>query len=54
MDLNSTAYPASSLLVDSCDVPGPPATYWAGSTGTSGHTITLTLACTVTIDRQDF
>ena len=52
MDKDSTAYPASSLLTDSCDVYGPPATYWVGSEGSSGHTITLNLACAVTIDRE--
>ena len=52
MDKDSTAYPASSLLTDSCDVYGPPATYWVGSAGSSGHAIILNLACTVTIDRE--
>lgn len=52
MDKDSTAYPASSLLTDSCDVYGPPATYWVGGAGSSGHAIILNLACTVTIDRE--
>ena len=41
MDKDSTAYPASSLLSDSCDVYGPPATYWVGSAGSSGFVVTI-------------
>ncbi len=52
MNKDAVVYPADSLLTDSCDVYGTPSTYWVGSTGTTGHTVTLTLPCTVTIDRQ--
>jgi hypothetical protein len=55
MDKDPVNFPPDSLLTDSCDVNGnstAPSTYWVGATGTAGHTITLTLPCTVTIDRQ--
>jgi hypothetical protein len=55
MDKDPVLYPPDSLLTDSCDVYGngsAPSTYWVGAAGTSGHTVTLTLPCTVTIDRQ--
>ncbi len=56
MDKDSVLYPPDSLLTDSCDVYGngstAPSTYWVGATSTTGHTITLTLPCSVTIDRQ--
>ncbi len=51
MNKDAVVYPADSLLTDSCDVYGTPSTYWVGGTGTAGHTVTLTLPCTVTIDR---
>jgi hypothetical protein len=51
-DYNSAIYPGSNLLNDSCTVSGAPATYWVGSNGPNGHTIVLTLPCTVTIDRH--
>jgi hypothetical protein len=54
MDYNSAQFPGNSLLIDNCNVYGSPATYWVGSSSlTSGHTITLTLPCTVTIDRKE-
>jgi hypothetical protein len=56
MDKDPVSYPPDSLLTDSCDVYGngsaAPSTYWVGAAGTAGHTIILTLPCTVTIDRQ--
>jgi hypothetical protein len=55
LDKDPLSYPPDSLLTDSCDVYGngsaAPSTYWVGATGTAGHTVTLTLPCTVTIDR---
>jgi hypothetical protein len=51
-DYNSANYPASNLLNDGCTVSGAPATYWVGNNSPNGHTIVLTLPCTVTIDRH--
>jgi hypothetical protein len=58
LDKDPVSYPPDSLLTDSCDVYGngstaAPSTYWVGSSGTAGHTVTLTLPCSVTIDRLD-